>query len=825
MPRRPRRLRRRARRLRRAGARQLRRRASPATTTSRCAATLSLEEFSRGAALAAEWTQRGHRRRDARVPARPRAAGERRREVGLYHASPRDPVWEYVLSPLLAELCLDATEHRVSPDRPLARRAVVLRREGEPRDGRARAARATSSTSRAASGWSTRAASASRATAIRARPGCCWTPSAWTAAWRRDRVRRRGRRRRRSAPRDCPTRSPSACSTVSSLRRRMRFAQVPPPRPSLGVRCCAARGLRRRRPELIPGQDADAAQAPTSTRPARRRRRATAQARDARGPRPGAASPSCPRRWTAGSSGTSQDGARQARRRIVPRRSAGDDDDRHRRRPSTTATDHDHRRRPTTDDHRRRRRPTPTEPPTPTTRRRRRRPHAGGNTATEAAHGRRPRRRSGAAAPATRDGVASGGTGDEPRPSSPTATELERRLGVGGMSTVQLAFDRRLERHVAVKLLAEHLAEDRGFVSRFRREALAAARLVHPNIVQVFDFGFDEASQRQFIVMEYVPGQSCAEILREHGPARRRARRSSIVAQACRGLDYAHRNGVVHRDVKPGNLLRSPRGQSSSSPTSGSPRRPSSPTSRRSARCSAPPPTSRPSRRAARRPGRRSDLYALGVVAYQLLSGRLPYEATSLTELALQAAARAAGAARRARPRGPAGAGARRSTGRWRSSPPSRYAERRAMERGARATGCAGSAPRRDADGRRRARRRRDGGPPRRAVQPTRAPRAATRHAAAAQPRAAAAAAPPARRRARRGAAPRPGRAAASRARRRGLRRAAATASLAHAASLVARRRWPRRRLRGQDAADEPRSCARRRPSDAAAGGRRRCRT
>ena len=68
---------------------------------------------------------------------------------------------------------------------------------------------------------------------------------------------------------------------------------------------------------------------------------------------------------------------------------------------------------------------------------------------------------------------------------------LERRLGVGGMATVQLAFDTRLERNVAVKLLAEHLAEDANFISRFRREALAAAKLVHPNIVQVFDFGTD----------------------------------------------------------------------------------------------------------------------------------------------------------------------------------------------------------------------------------------------------------------------------------------------------------------------------------------------
>ena len=94
---------------------------------------------------------------------------------------------------------------------------------------------------------------------------------------------------------------------------------------------------------------------------------------------------------------------------------------------------------------------------------------------------------------------------------------LEHRLGVGGMSTVQLAFDTRLERYVAVKLLAEHLAEDRSFVARFRREALAAARLVHPNVVQVFDFGLDDDTGRNFIVMEHVDGQSCAEILRDQG--------------------------------------------------------------------------------------------------------------------------------------------------------------------------------------------------------------------------------------------------------------------------------------------------------------------
>src|SRR5829696_3265136 len=112
---------------------------------------------------------------------------------------------------------------------------------------------------------------------------------------------------------------------------------------------------------------------------------------------------------------------------------------------------------------------------------------------------------------------------------------LERRLGVGGMAMVHLALDTRLERYVAVKLLAEHLAADDGFVQRFRREALAAARLVHPNVVQVYDFGTDKASARQCIVMEYVEGHSCAELLREHG----RLTPEEVVdicVQACSGL-------------------------------------------------------------------------------------------------------------------------------------------------------------------------------------------------------------------------------------------------------------------------------------------------
>jgi eukaryotic-like serine/threonine-protein kinase len=212
--------------------------------------------------------------------------------------------------------------------------------------------------------------------------------------------------------------------------------------------------------------------------------------------------------------------------------------------------------------------------------------------------------------------------------------ELGRRLGIGGMSTVQLALDRRLERNVAVKLLAEHLADDPAFVSRFRREALAAARLVHPNVVQVFDFGFDEAAHHHFIVMEAVPGRSCAELLRERGHLDVE-QAVEIVAQACRGLDYAHRNGVVHRDVKPGNLLVTDDDvvkladfgiakatEQSSITQVGSVLGTAAYLAPEQAR--------------GETSGPRSDLYSLGVVAYQLLSGRLPYEATSLSELALK---------------------------------------------------------------------------------------------------------------------------------------------------------------------------------------------
>jgi serine/threonine protein kinase len=211
---------------------------------------------------------------------------------------------------------------------------------------------------------------------------------------------------------------------------------------------------------------------------------------------------------------------------------------------------------------------------------------------------------------------------------------LEERLGAGGMSTVYRALDSVLERQVAVKLLAEHLSEDDAFVARFRREALAAAKLVHPNVVQVYDSGQDPTAHRHFIVMEYVNGPTVTQIMRERG--RLTAEDAvDIVSQACEGLEYAHRHGVIHRDVKPGNLLVNPDGvvkladfgiakaaEDSSITQIGS-------VVGTAAYLS-------PERARGDEATASADVYSLGVVMYQLLAAKLPFESGSLTELALR---------------------------------------------------------------------------------------------------------------------------------------------------------------------------------------------
>lgn len=131
--------------------------------------------------------------------------------------------------------------------------------------------------------------------------------------------------------------------------------------------------------------------------------------------------------------------------------------------------------------------------------------------------------------------------------------ELHSRLGRGGMAEVYLARDQMLDRPVAVKVLFPALATDPGFVERFRREAQSAAALNHPNIVGVYDWG--EANGTYFIVMEYVEGESLADLIHAEGRLHP-DRAAEIAADISAALGFAHRNGgVIHRDVKPGNVL------------------------------------------------------------------------------------------------------------------------------------------------------------------------------------------------------------------------------------------------------------------------------
>jgi serine/threonine-protein kinase len=212
---------------------------------------------------------------------------------------------------------------------------------------------------------------------------------------------------------------------------------------------------------------------------------------------------------------------------------------------------------------------------------------------------------------------------------------LDRRLGAGGMSTVFLALDTVLERQVAVKLLAEHLAEDEDFVARFRREALSAAKLQHPNVVQVFDSGKDIDSERHYIVMEYVDGPSCADLIRED-KVLDVDQAVRYVMDACHGLDYAHRAGVVHRDVKPGNLLVSTEAGTVKLADFGIAKAAEQTRITQVGSVLGTAAYLSPEQARGEEAGPASDIYSLGVCAYQFLAGRLPHEYSSLTELALK---------------------------------------------------------------------------------------------------------------------------------------------------------------------------------------------
>ncbi|HET9125316.1 MAG TPA: serine/threonine-protein kinase [Solirubrobacteraceae bacterium] len=130
---------------------------------------------------------------------------------------------------------------------------------------------------------------------------------------------------------------------------------------------------------------------------------------------------------------------------------------------------------------------------------------------------------------------------------------LQRVLGTGGMASVWLAEDSRLERPVALKLLADSLMLDRGYLARFQREARVAAGLSHPNLVKVFDFS--AGAPRPYLAMEYVPGGTLADRLRERDRGGEAWDPETIFRELLSALAHVHASGIIHRDIKPGNLL------------------------------------------------------------------------------------------------------------------------------------------------------------------------------------------------------------------------------------------------------------------------------
>ena len=209
--------------------------------------------------------------------------------------------------------------------------------------------------------------------------------------------------------------------------------------------------------------------------------------------------------------------------------------------------------------------------------------------------------------------------------------ELEKLVGSGGMSNVFRAHDRLLERTVALKILHEQYTRDEDYVERFRREARAVAQLTHPNIVTVIDRGEQEG--RQFIVFEYIDGENLKE-LSNRGPLEvREAIRLSL--QVARALSFAHERGLVHRDVKPQNVLLNDDGQAKVTDF-GIARSLDVQGVTQTGTVLGTSDYIAPEQARGQKVDPKTDIYSLGVVLYELLTGAVPYPGDNFVAVAMR---------------------------------------------------------------------------------------------------------------------------------------------------------------------------------------------